>query len=348
MNGIEKIFQRYQEVVDNAFILKSGLRYKCYAVSTLRGGVGKSTLAFNLAFEIAKKTSILLADLCPQCNFTETMMRGEKPGVTVFDALQPKILGPAFGEPPDDVAYRVSNSCNAFKGKNSCYLVPGDAQLFSLPPSLYQQLQISASRPAPGRATATKKLLESLMELLKEEAKDKKCLVTLVDTSPFYAGGTHLAWCAAEALILPVRVDEHSLESLDLTLRMLSSPKSDFTMWNNHAGTRPIPKIAAIVMTMVGPKSRIKSTPDSASKMFIERALRTAEQYPNLFDYADPADAFAVTDDFVSTGRVSGAKSIPISDLQVGSFHTVEGKRLQVNLSATRYQRQLAYLASLI
>ena len=28
-----------------------------------------------------------------------------------------------------------------------------------------------------------------------------------MDTSPFYAGGTHLAWCAADAVIIPVRVD---------------------------------------------------------------------------------------------------------------------------------------------
>jgi hypothetical protein len=59
-----------------------------------------------------------------------------------------------------------------------------------------------------------------------------------MDTSPFYAGGTHLAWGAADATIIPVRVD--------------------------------------------------------------------------------------------------------------GSFHTVEGKRLQVDSSATRYQRELAYLLSIL
>jgi hypothetical protein len=46
-------------------------------------------------------------------------------------------------------------------------------------------------------------------------------------------------------------------------------------------------------------------------------------------------------------GRISGAKSIPISRLKIGSFHMVEGKRLQVNSSAERYQRELAYLLSI-
>jgi hypothetical protein len=104
----------------------------------------------------------------------------------------------------------------------------------------------------------------------------------------------------------------------------------------------------AIVMTMVGSKSQLRATPDRASRMYIERALDIAAKYPQLFDHPNPADSFVITDDFVSAGRISGAKSIPISQLKIGSFHMVEGKRLQVNSSATRYQRELAYLMSII
>ena len=82
--------------------------------------------------------------------------------------------------------------------------------------------------------------------------------------------------------------------------------------------------------------------------MYIERALAIAEKYAFAFAADDPADAFVLTDDFVSSGRISGAKSIPISRLQIGGFHTVEGKRLQVNASVTRYQRELAYLVSVL
>jgi len=34
--------------------------------------------------------------------------------------------------------------------------------------------------------------------------------------------------------------------------------------------------------------------------MYIERALDIAERYSGLFDHANPADAFVITDDFVS------------------------------------------------
>jgi cellulose biosynthesis protein BcsQ len=346
MTSLEKVLEMHKKVVDDGFCQTGGLKYRSYAVTTLRGGVGKSTLAFNLSYEIAGKRSLLVADMCAQCNLTETLMRDAEHSVTILDALQPALLGPAFGTIPDDLSYRVSMYCDSFKPQKACYVIPGSQLLFAFPSTMYQQLQIGNAQNNP---SAVKNLLESLKGILDKEAKNKGLDGILMDTSPFYAGGTHLAWCAADALIIPVRVDEHSLDSLEMTLNLLSNPKGDFNSWNDRAGGRGIPKVAAIVMTMVGSKSRLRSTPDSASRMYINRALAIAAKYPTLFDYDDPADAFVITDDFVSAGRISGAKSIPISRLKVGSFHTVQNsKRLQVNESATRYQKELAYLVSIL
>ena len=345
MSSIEKVLENHRRVVEEGYCPTPKLKYRSYAVTTLRGGVGKSTLAFNLAYEIAGHRSLLVADLCAQCNLTETLLRDAEHEVSILGALQPALLGPAFGEAPSDLSYRVSQYCDPFKTRKPCYVVPGDQLLFAFPSTMYQQLQIAN---AQGNPTATLNLLESLKTILNKETKEKRLAGILMDTSPFYAGGTHLAWCAADALIIPVRVDEHSLASLELTLDLLSSPVGDFQTWNKRAGGRAVPKVAAIVMTMVGSKSQQKATPDRASRMYIERALSIAEKYPGLFDYSEPADSFVITDDFVSAGRISGAKSIPISKLKVGSFHSVDGKRLQVNKSAERYQRELAYLVSIL
>jgi chromosome partitioning protein len=94
------------------------------------------------------------------------------------------------------------------------------------------------------------------------------------------------------------------------------------------------PKVTAIVMTMVGSKSQVQATPDQASRMSIERAIAIAEKHAHVFGHADPSDAFVLTDDFHSAGRISGAKRIPISELKVSAFHRGEGRRLQVNDSA--------------
>ena len=93
------------------------------------------------------------------------------------------------------------------------------------------------------------------------ESRSKGAAGILLDTSPFYAGGTHLAWCAADAIIIPVRVDEHSIDSLELTLDLLSNPERDFVIWNERAGDRTPPRVAAIVMTMVGSKSQLRASP---------------------------------------------------------------------------------------
>jgi cellulose biosynthesis protein BcsQ len=342
---LSEVLERRMHILQGEFKQAGGLKYKSYAVSTLRGGVGKSTLTFNLAYEISRRKSVLVADVCPQCNLTETMMRGKVPETTIYRALVPRLLGPAFGAIPEDISYRMSERLDSFKGGRRCCFIPGDSQMFSFPSELYQQLQLATTRNNPDFVL---RLLHTLKDTMTAEANDKECDIWLIDTSPFYAGGTHLAWCAVEALILPVRVDEHSLESLDLTLRMLSQESSDFNQWNKRAGGLQPPRIAAIVMTMVGARSIVKSTPDSASQMYIERAIQIAEKYPALFDFKDPVDAFVLTDDFLSSGRISGAESVPIAELKVGSFHTINKKRLQVNDSIIGYQRELAYLASTI
>ncbi len=345
VSGLDKVLEMHAKVIEEGYTKPVGQEFNSYAVTNLRGGVGKSSLAFNLAFNISRKNSLLLADLCPQCNFTEILFGDGRPKVTISSALQPIILGPAFGDVVEDISYRVSQYCDDFKGGKACFGIAGNPELFAFPSSLYGQLNLAH---ASQNMSAVKSLLHGLKTILEKEAKEKHCGKVLVDTSPFYAGGTHLAWCAVEALIIPVRVDEHSLESLELTLDLLSNPARDFGLWNERAGGLTAPKVAAIVMTMVGSKSQVKATPDQASRMYIERAISIAEKYPKVFGHRDPSDAFVLTDDFHSAGRISGAKRIPISELKVRSFHRVENRRLQVNQSAVRYQKQLNFLASMI
>ncbi len=342
---LDKLLETHAKILEEGYICPKGQAFKSYAVSNLRGGVGKSSIAFNLAYEMSRKHSILLADVCPQCNFTELLFGEFRPKVNIYDALRPVILGPAFGDAPEDLSYRVSQYCDDFKGGKGAYAIAGNAELFAFPSTLYGQLNTAHANE---NKSAVRKLLHGLRTVLDQEAKVVKADRILLDTSPFYGGGTHLAWCAVEALVVPVRVDEHSVESLELLFDFLTDKSRDYLTWNGRADELQTPKIAAIVMTMVGSKSQVKSTPDRASRMYIERAIALAQNHAQLFANADPGDSFVLTDDFHSAGRISGARRIPLAGLVEKSFHNVDGKRLQVNRSVVRYQRELKYLASLL
>lgn len=343
--GLEKILSVHQQVIDEGYTRTTGPNFKSYAVTNLRGGVGKSFIAFNLAYEVSRKHSVLLADLCPQCHFTTLLLGDYRPKVNIYDALQPITVGAPWGDIPDDISYRVSQYCDEFKGGKGAWAIAGNPELSAFPSTLYQQLN---SAYAARDHAVVQKLLHGLKAVLGKEADEKKCDKILLDTSPFYAGGTHLSWCAVEALIVPVRVDEHSIESLELLFRQLSDATRDFCQWNERAGGCPTPKVAAIVMTMVGSHSQGRAAPDSASRVYVERAFNIVQKHAQLLAVPDPSDAFVLTDDFHSAGRISSAKRIPISELKIRSFHRVENRRVQVNASAERYQKQLKYLASMI
>jgi len=344
-SGIQKIIENHDFSLTPEWKPKWNFKYKNYCISNLRGGIGKSTLAFNLAYMLSRHARTLVLDLCPQKNLTEAFVNHKNFDATILSMLRPLILGPAFGVAPDEPSVPLSELNSNFLGGMKSYLIAGDANLFAFPPSLYQALQQAS---AENNQSAVRNILLSLQNIIEDEMDEQKCTISIMDCSPFYAGATHLAWCAADAIIIPVRVDENSIESLDMTLKMLGDPASDFHKWSDRAGNIAPPKVASIVMTMVGARSPVKGVKDLASRMYVERAYNVATKYPHLFDCDDPADVFAITDDFMSAGRVSGAKRIPLPKLRVGEFTRVEGKRIQVNQSQAKYQRELEYLTDIL
>jgi chromosome partitioning protein len=348
-SDLEKLLERFKTVVEGGEVPRPTKRFTTYAISNFRGGIGKSTLAFNLAWEISRKSRTLLMDLCPQCNFSQSLLGSDADDIspTIYDALLSKVMPGAPEIDPDDLVVSVPPSCVAFKGGQGVHLVPGSKELFLFPSLLYTQLS-SASQITGRGVEITRNILQSVERLAETLRANMKSTKVLVDTSPFFGGATHLGWVAADALVIPVRVDQHSMEALKLTLSMLTLDTMDFVRLSKQAGITKRPKVHAIVMTHCGWNRQAAFTPDRSTQAYLAQVIEIARGHADLFSCEDPIDAIHLLDDFHSAGRISGSKRIPLAKLSVGESYTIEGQRLEVNESLTRYQKELKSLAMTI
>ena len=341
------LLERFKAVVEGGSVSRPAAQFTTYAITNFRGGIGKSTLAFNLAWEISRNRKTLLMDVCPQCNFSQSLL-GEDLELTpntIYDALLPRVMAGTPAISADDLVVSVPPSCSPFKNGTGVHLVPGSKELFLFPSLLYTQL--SAAQQLGSRSEETTRNILQSIEKLADGLRDYlKATRVLIDTSPFFGGATHLAWVAADALIIPVRVDQHSMEALKLTLSMLKNQRMDFGRLNEQAGITKVPKVHAIVMTHCGWSRQSGFTPDRSTQAYLAQVLDIVQENASLFSCSDPMDAIHLLDDFHSAGRISGSKRIPLAQLNVGQSYTIEGQRLEVNESLTRYQNELKSLAA--
>lgn len=348
-NQLEELLERFKTVVEGADVPRPKEKYETYAVSNFRGGIGKSTLAFNLAWEVSRTVKTLLLDTCPQCNFSQSLLGEDLAQYkhTIYDALLPGVMPGTPEIAPDELYVSVPPWCGSFQGGAGTFLLPGSKDLFLFPSLLYTQLSAAANL-GPRSEETTRNILQSIQRIIRKLQEDIKSEKTLIDTSPFFGGATHLAWIAADALIIPIRVDQHSMEALKLTLSMLRNAEMDFVRLNKQAGINKIPKVHALVMTHCGWSRQTNYKPDRSTQAYLAQVLEIANMNRDLLSSDNPLDVIHLLDDFHSAGRISGTKRIPLAKLTVGSSYTIDGQRLEVNQSLTRYQNELKSLASTI
>lgn len=352
---MQELFDRYDRILSGdipEINVHDRKDFRTYSVTNFRGGIGKTTLSFNLAYAMSKKYMTLFLDMCPQQNFTSLLLNSTKPfvGNTVYDALMEKMMGSAWQMDDKKLSLRVQDFNSEFRNDcKTCYFIPGSSKLFLYPSQFYSRLNEYLGMTSSGTGEKpVSVLLKMLKTIITEQMQETKTEKVLIDTSPFFAGGTHLAWAASDALVIPVRVDEQSIYSLELTLEMLHNPNSDFNIWRNRADIEEKPTVQAIIMTHCGWNRQADHQIDSASRMYIERAVDIAEKYSSVFSTENVVNHFALLSDFHSSGRISGSKAIPIENLVEGRQHRIEGRKVEVNRSVKRYKKELQYTFNLI
>jgi len=343
---LDRLLERFRIVSTGGVLPEQKGGFATYAVTNFRGGIGKSTLAFNLAWEMSRKEKTLLLDVCPQCNFTQSLL-GEGASAdapTIYDALLPHVMAGTPVVNVDDLLVSVPPACPSFKQGAGAYVVPGSKDLFLFPSLLYTQLSAAANLGSRSAETS-RSILQAVGRICVNLREHLKADKVLIDTSPFFGGATHLAWVAADALIIPVRVDQHSIEALKLTLSILRQPDMDFNRLNRQAGITKIPTVHAIAMTHCGWNRQSPYTPDRSTQSYLSAVIDIVEQNADLFSNDNPIDCIHLLDDFHAAGRISGTKRIPLAKLHVRESYLISGQKLEVNESIECYQKEMRALA---
>lgn len=342
---MENIVSRQEKIAQGEFPELKIPHYDKYTICNLRGGIGKTTLAFNLCF---LANDVLAVDTCPQGNlsFFFDNQYYSAAQTSVKDLILPYLI-PGLGKATRTAAF--VGATNQFFGNKKTYYVPSSGDLYMLPSQLMSAINQTLGLDNGQKKTAINSILFSLKHEIEREINEigevSKCLI---DTSPFFAGATQLAWYATDALVIPVRTDNQSIKSLELLISTLTNPQSEFRKYldsNVH-----MPKIQMVVLTHCGWSTveGSRNKPNQQTQIYIKKIMDILSRYRILLTSDNPANHLFLLDDFLGSGRISSALSKPIELLQPGESRTIDRVKVNVNTSVVKCQNQLRFINSLL
>ncbi len=198
-----------------------------------KGGVSKTTTAFNLGWMLANKgKKVLLVDCDPQCNLTG-MVLGFKGG-DEFKEIYTKGgirnikdgLAPAFESRPSPI---TPVDCEQINGQPNLFLLPGHIGLAEY------EVTLGIAQELSGSLVTLQNLPGALDYLFNITAEKLKIDIILVDMSPSLGPINQNLLMTSDYFIVPMAPDYFSVmatESLSTTL-----PK--WTAWSSKAKQQP-------------------------------------------------------------------------------------------------------------
>lgn len=340
--AIETIINRQSAIAENEADDIELPRQSVYAVCNLRGGIGKTTLSFNLSY---LADDLLAVDTCPQGNlsyfYDNIYYAGQQ--TNVKDMILPYLV-PGLGKAARVAAY--IGATNPYFSEKNNYYIPSSEELYLLPSQLITAINQTAGLQQEQRVQAQKSILYSLKTEIVRECAENSLDKCLIDTSPFFAGATQLAWYAADALVIPVRTDQQSVKSLELLINTLSSPQSEFRKYLPE-NDRNVPKIQMVVLTHCGwsTVAGARNEPNQQTKVYLKKVYDILSKHRTLLSTNDPDNHLFMLDDFLGSGRISSIESKPIELLQEGETKVIDRVRVSVNKSVGKCKNQLKFIA---
>ena len=218
-----------------------------------KGGVGKSTLAFDIGYKMQQKgRNIVIIDADPQMNSTFKILsrNGYNIDVKTVDAFLsqdidqpitlvkrnvPKAFCSIYNYLSSQPVYTdtlIENTLIPVKDTDRMYLVAGSALLTKLDAQLLNAIFMGSQFPFLGNVP---KLFKNLLDELKDYFHRKNENVTiLIDVSPSTNILNQNILLSSDLIFLPVNADFHSYTGIRLLFQFLPQWKETHTYLRGH------------------------------------------------------------------------------------------------------------------
>lgn len=176
-----------------------------------KGGVGKTTLAFNCAVALAEQGyKTVLVDLDPQCNLTRLVLGEDYYLKNLFSETEKTIYDVLKGVIEGGFDVNLGVKFLPVKDKNNLFLLKGDINL-----SAYEGLLINAY----GQAASGQQLgyfqTSAIDRFLREKGLADQIDVFIIDTSPSLGLLNQMILLGADYFVVPMMPDAFSLQGIE-------------------------------------------------------------------------------------------------------------------------------------
>lgn len=176
-----------------------------------KGGVGKTTLAFNCAMEFAKKGyKTVLVDLDPQCNLTRLALGNLIYDQNLFSDSEKDIYdvlkGVVEGGSDIDLGVNFIPHCS----QQNLYLMKGSLNL-----SLYENILISAYGSAAAGDRIGYFQTSAIDRFLRAKGLSEEIDIFVIDTSPNLGLLNRVIFLGGEYFVVPMMPDAFSVQGIE-------------------------------------------------------------------------------------------------------------------------------------
>jgi len=177
-----------------------------------KGGVGKTTLAFNCAMSFAKQGyKTVLIDLDPQCNLSRLALGDQQYADTLFSSTYKDIYTVLKGviEGGSDIDLTVP-MLPISNGNNNLFLLKGSVNL-----SFYENLLVSAYGQAASGQQNGYFVTSAIDRFLRARGLSDEIDIFVIDTSPSLSLLNRVIFLGGDYFVVPMMPDAFSVQGVE-------------------------------------------------------------------------------------------------------------------------------------